>query len=62
MDILWQQIAIGVALVGAVSYLIWHFVRGRRKKDPCAMCAAKQAFVAKPGKPADPAPKVSSRN
>lgn len=44
MDILWQQIAIGILLAGAIGYLAWHFIRGRKKKDPCAHCAAKQSL------------------
>jgi len=48
MDLLWQQIAIGLALAGAAAYLIWHFVRGRRQKNPCAGCAAKDAMSKAP--------------
>lgn len=50
MNMLWQQIAIGIALIGAIAYLVWHFVRGRKRKDPCATCAAKQAFTEKQGR------------
>jgi hypothetical protein len=39
MDIIWQQIIIGVLLVGAVGYLGWHFARrARRKSKGCAAC------------------------
>ncbi|MCP4685608.1 MAG: hypothetical protein GY867_09195 [bacterium] len=40
MDILWQQVAIGLALAGAVTFLVIRYFRRRnRKADGCANCA-----------------------
>ena len=50
MDILWQQIIIGVVVLAAVGYLVRHYLR-RRKAKGCAHCAAKQALLNRPSKP-----------
>ncbi|HOD67459.1 MAG TPA: hypothetical protein PKM94_12315 [candidate division Zixibacteria bacterium] len=39
MDMLWQHVAVGAALVGAAAYLGWYFRRRAfRKKSPCDSC------------------------
>jgi hypothetical protein len=38
MDILLQQIAIGVIIVAAVAYLAVRFIRRRRRERACARC------------------------
>ncbi len=43
MDMLWQQIIIGVAIAGALGYLVFFFIRKRRSKTGCANCALMQA-------------------
>lgn len=40
MDILWQQIVTGLALAGAVAFLVIRYLRRRsRKAAGCANCA-----------------------
>ena len=43
MELFWQQIIIGVLVVGAVGYLVWHFVRKGRRKNACENCAVMKA-------------------
>lgn len=38
MSILLQQIAIGLALAGAVTYLVIHYSRRRKKEGACDNC------------------------
>ncbi len=38
MSILLQQIAIGLALAGAVTYLVIYYVRRRKKEGACESC------------------------
>jgi len=38
MDLLWQQIVIGLVLAGAVAYLVRRAVLRRRKESQCADC------------------------
>ncbi len=44
MDLLWQWIIIGIAIAGALGYLVFHFVRKRRNKTGCADCTLMQAL------------------
>ncbi|MCP4684747.1 MAG: FeoB-associated Cys-rich membrane protein [bacterium] len=40
MDIMWQQVTIGLALAAAVAFLVIRFLRRRnRKAGGCANCA-----------------------
>ena len=38
MSILLQQIAIGLALAGAVTYLVIYYIRRRKKSGACENC------------------------
>jgi len=47
MSLLWQQIIIVAALAAAIGYLVWHYVRARKKR-PCASCRLMQIAEKKP--------------
>ncbi len=49
MSILWQQIIIGAVIIAAAGYLVWHFVRARKKR-PCASCRLMQIAEKKPNR------------
>lgn len=39
MDIFWQQVAIGLALAGALTFLVVRYIRRRKRKaSGCANC------------------------
>ena len=45
MNILWQQILIGLMLGAAIGYLIWRAVRRRRLDAKCAGCQYRENIL-----------------
>lgn len=42
MDLLWQQIVIGVAVFGAIGYLVRRAIRPPEKETTCSRCHCKK--------------------
>ncbi|MBD3404017.1 FeoB-associated Cys-rich membrane protein [candidate division GN15 bacterium] len=40
MDMFWQQVIIYAALAIAVGYLVFHYIRRRKKRCACGGCKA----------------------
>lgn len=54
MSMLLQQIAIIIVVGLAVAYIVYHFVRRKRRKTPCANCPALHAMKERPKNPIQP--------
>ena len=62
MPLVWQYFAVGAVLVAAVGFLIWYFIRGRRKKRLCEKCPLNQVNQIKQVKRSDPADQLDQAN
>ncbi|MGH8015412.1 MAG: hypothetical protein ACREBV_04420 [Candidatus Zixiibacteriota bacterium] len=52
MNILMQQILAGVLILGAVTYVGFHYWKKQKVKSGCAACKALEAVQTKSGKSA----------
>ena len=42
MSLTWQYILMGLILALALAFLVWHFIRGRRRRQACEDCALRK--------------------
>lgn len=51
MSDLWQNLAIALSVLGAIGYLVFRFVRARRRRNACADCKLMQMAQEKKSRP-----------
>lgn len=44
MGLFWQQIIIAIAVVAAISYLVYHQIQKRRRKAGCSSCPIRKTI------------------